>query len=208
MFVIVYALTCTFKSIFRWLETFSQWFISTNSVFIIQCDGGLGSTVGAGGSLNRAPAYAMFPPSSLGLGVPLLFSSADENWPSLFDRPNFGDPLGELSKCSGELFLECLLCGLLPGLWFGCFIFAAQVIGKKSMDFFELIKHTLLNRENVKIFCKTKSTSVKVICKQRFQYGGPKYNNLPSKLSFPNFSKAKPNPWILFSSSLIWRISD
>lgn len=139
MFVIVYALTCTFKSIFRWLETFSQWFISTNSVFIIQWDGGLGSTVGAGGSLNRAPAYAMFPPSSLGLGVPLLFSSADENWPSLFERPNFGDPLGELSNCSGELFLECLLCGLLPGLWFGCFIFAAQVIGKKSMDFFKLI---------------------------------------------------------------------
>lgn len=78
---------------------------------------------------------------------------------------------------------------------------------KKIDGFLQVdLAHSL--RENVKIFCKTKSTSVKVICKQRFQYGGPKYNNLPPNLSFSDFSKAKTNPWILFSSSLIWRISE
>jgi len=204
MFIIVYALTCTFKSIFKWLETSSQWFVSTKPVLIIQWDGGLGSTVGAGGSLNRAPAYAIFPPSSFGLGLPLLFSSADENWPSWLEKPSFGDTLGELSKCSGELFLECLLCGRLLCLWFGCFIFAAQVIGKNRWISVILIT---LSTTVLKFFSKTKSTSVKV-CKQRFQYGGPKYYNLLLKKSLFHLNQSQTESRILFSSSLLWKLSE
>lgn len=97
----------------------------------------------------------------------------------------------------------------MPPLWSSSMSFHICCPGhwKKIDGFLQVdLAHSL--RENVKIFCKTKSTSVKVICKQRFQYGGPKYNNLPPNLSFSDFSKAKTNPWILFSSSLIWRISE
>ena len=75
---------------------------------------------------------------------------------------------------------------------------------EKSMDFC-YINHTLNN--SVKIFSKTKSTSVKV-CKQRFQYGGPKYYNLLLKKSLFHLNQSQTESRILFSSSLLWKLSE